>query len=107
MAKSKAQMMRVAAVLHALFSLDPEHDLTTQLSASSVRAALDLVEVCNKHTKIIAGRTDTSSSPTTRKKTRHLFHFYGYHYNDVGLSLPQFRTPIFQEKVSLTLVDIA
>ena len=64
-------MMRVAAVLHALFSLDPEHDFTTELSAASVKAALDMVEVCNKHTKIIAGRTDTSSSPTTRKNNRH------------------------------------
>lgn len=64
--------MRVAAVLHALFSLDPEHDLISELSASSVRAALDLVEVCNKHTKIIAGHTNTSSLPTIRN---------GYHYN--------------------------
>ena len=61
-------MMRVAAVLHALFSLDPEHDFTTELSAA---AALDMVEVCNKHTKIIAARTDTSSSPTTSTNNRH------------------------------------
>ena len=58
-------MMRIAAVLHALFSIDPEHELTTELSAASVQAALDLVEVCNQHTKIIAGRTDMSSSPST------------------------------------------
>ena len=69
MAKSKAQVMRVAAVLHALFSLDPEYDLNTEVSASSVKAALDLVEVCNKHTKIIAGRTDTSSSSTCKSRS--------------------------------------
>ena len=62
--------MRVAAVLHSVFSLDSEHDLTTELSASSVRAALNLVDVCNKHTKIIAGHTDTSS-PTTCKRITH------------------------------------
>lgn len=50
-----------------LFSLDPEHDLTTELSTSSVRVAFDLVDVCNKHAKIIAGRTDTSLSPTRKK----------------------------------------
>ena len=75
MAKSKAQMMRVAAVLHALFSLDPMHKLTTELSACSVKAALNLVEVCNKHARIIAGRTDTSSGPATRKYCMHYKQF--------------------------------
>ena len=57
-------MMHVAAVLHVLFSLDPEHSLTTELSADAVKAAINLVDVCNEHTRIFAGRSDTSSVPS-------------------------------------------
>ena len=67
MGKSKAQIMRVAAVLHAIFSIDKEHPLTSELSSSAVKAAIDLVGVCNEHTRIFAGRTDTSSGQTNCK----------------------------------------
>ena len=65
MGKSKAQMMRVAAVLHVLFSLDNDHNLTPELSASAVKAAINLVDVCNEHTRIFAGRSDSSSGTTS------------------------------------------
>ena len=61
MGKSKAQILRVAVALHAIFSLDSQHALTPELSASAVKAAINLVDVCNEHTRIFAGRTDTSS----------------------------------------------
>ena len=44
MGKSKGMMMRVAAVLHALFTIDQQNTLTVELSAASVTAALNLVE---------------------------------------------------------------
>ena len=79
MGKSKAQMMRVAAVLHALFCLDTAYELTAEISADSVKAAINLVDVCNEHTRIFAGRTDTSSGPTTCKysmKEKMLLHVH-------------------------------
>ena len=59
--------MRVAAVLHAIFSIDPTYELTPELSAESVLAAINIIEVCNEHTKIMAGRSSTSPAPVSRK----------------------------------------
>ena len=64
MGKSKGMMMRVAAVLHALFTIDQQNTLTVELSAASVTAALNLVEVCNEHTKIFSGHS--SAVPTSK-----------------------------------------
>ena len=60
MGKSKGMMMRVAAVLHALFTIDQQNTLTAELSAASVTAALNLVEVCNEHAKIFSGHSSAS-----------------------------------------------
>ena len=38
--KSKAHTMRVAAVLHVLFSVDNGHNLTSELSAAAVKQPL-------------------------------------------------------------------
>lgn len=59
--------MRVAAVLHAIFSIDPDYELTTELSTESVAAAINLIEVCNEHTKIMAGRSSSSPDSMSRK----------------------------------------
>ncbi len=48
-------------MLHAIFSIDPTYELTSELSTESVAAAINLIEVCNEHTKIMAGHS--SSSP--------------------------------------------
>ena len=58
--KSKGQILRVAAVLNALFSMDCDHPLNKQLSSASVEAAINFVEVCKEHTSIIGGRNNTS-----------------------------------------------
>ena len=53
LSKSKRQILRLAAVFNALFSLDPSHPLSNHLSD---KAAVNFVETCNKHTAIIGGR---------------------------------------------------
>ena len=63
-AKSKGQIMRVAPVLHAIFSIDPTYELTSELSTESIAAAINLIEVCNEHTKIMAGRSSSSPGST-------------------------------------------
>lgn len=60
LSKSKGQILRVAAVFNALFSIDSEHPLNQELSISSLKAAINFVEVCNEHTAIIGGRKNTT-----------------------------------------------
>ncbi|MCG8623084.1 MAG: DUF3987 domain-containing protein [Proteobacteria bacterium] len=60
LSKSKGQILRVAAVLNALFSMDCDHPLDKQLSSASVEAAINFVEICNEHTAVIGGRNNTS-----------------------------------------------
>ena len=50
----------MAAVFNTLFSMDSEHPLKQELSLSSVKAAINFVEVCNDHTAIIGGRKNTT-----------------------------------------------
>ena len=59
--------MRVATVLNAIFSIDPTYELTPELSSESIVAAINLIGVCNEHTKIMAGRRSTSPDPVSRK----------------------------------------
>ena len=54
--KSKGQILKLAAVFNALFSLEPSHPLNDQLSDISVKAAINFIETCNEHTAIIGGR---------------------------------------------------
>ena len=58
MGKSKAHIMRVVTVLHALFHLGYGGDIVTD---ASIKAAINLVDVCNEHARIFAGRMDTTS----------------------------------------------
>lgn len=53
--------------MHAIFSVEPTYELTTELSAESVAAAINLIEVCNEHTKIMAGRSSLSPDAISRK----------------------------------------
>ena len=48
--------MRVAALLHALFGLEHDYPHTSTVSDAAILAALDMVKVCNEHTKIMAGK---------------------------------------------------
>lgn len=58
LSKSKGQILRVAAVLHVLFSLDYEtpQDIPSEISETALKAAEDFVTVCLKHTAYMAGR---------------------------------------------------
>ena len=49
LSKAKDQILRAAAVLHALFSIDPLHPQSEELSSMSTVAAINLIEVCNEH----------------------------------------------------------
>ena len=65
--KSKGQILRLAAVFNALFSLDPNHPMNDNLlSTASFKAAINFVETCNEHTAIIGGRK-TVTEPLSRK----------------------------------------
>ena len=66
LSKSKGQILRLAAVFNALFSLDPNHPLSDHLSDKAVEAAVNFVETCNEHTAIIGGRA-TVTDPLSRK----------------------------------------
>ena len=56
LSKAKGQILRAAAVLHALFGIDPSYSKTEELSSMSIIAAINLIEVCNEHTALIGGR---------------------------------------------------
>jgi len=51
--KYEDQILGLAAVFNALFSLHPSHPLNPELSSLSVKAAINFVQVCNEHTAII------------------------------------------------------
>ncbi len=48
--KSKGQTTRVATVLHVLFGIDHEYTVSSTITDAAVKAALDIVRVCNEHT---------------------------------------------------------
>ena len=58
-------------VLHALFGIQEKYEFTIKLSDVAVKAALDIVNVCNEHAKIMAGRSNTiySTSNYVRRST--------------------------------------
>ena len=62
LSKSKGQILRLAAVFNALYSLDPSHSLSTELSSSSVKAAINFVQVCNEHTAIMGGQKNITTA---------------------------------------------
>ena len=64
LSKSKGQILQLAAVFNAPFSLDPSHSLNTKLSSMSVKAAMNFVQVCNEHTAIIGGRKNITTALT-------------------------------------------
>lgn len=60
LSKSKGQILRLAAVFNALFSLDDEHELHSAISEAAVKAAINYIEVCSEHAAIIGGRKSLS-----------------------------------------------
>lgn len=56
LSKSRRQILRVAAVLHALFHIDTPQTIPQDISDTALEAALDFVEVCNQHASFLAGK---------------------------------------------------
>ena len=60
LSKSRGQVLRLATVLHMLFSIDnPKEDLSDQISENSVKAAINLVKLTCQQTAYIAGKRET------------------------------------------------
>lgn len=56
LSKSKGQILRVAAVLHALFHLEQPDEIPTVISVAALKAADNFISVCLQHAAYIAGR---------------------------------------------------
>ena len=56
LSKSKGQILRVAAVLHALFNVDNPGNIPEVLSEDAMIAANNFVSVCLQHAALISGR---------------------------------------------------
>ena len=81
LSKAKGQILRAAAALHVLFSIDLQHPRSEELSSVSIIAAINLIEVCNEHTALIGGRKGITA-PTTGEFLRqhakfHILSKYG------------------------------
>ena len=53
LSKSKGQILRLSAIFNALFSIDPSLKCESELSSSSVKAAINFIEVCSEHLAIV------------------------------------------------------
>jgi len=82
LSKAKGQILRAAAVLHALFSIDPLHPRSEELSSMSIVAAINLIEVCNEHTAFIGGRKGITAA-----MTRELVHIAFTHTVNSGVHI--------------------
>ena len=56
LSKSKGQVLRVAACLHALFHLGREEGISSVISEEALTAAINFVGVCCQQTAFMAGR---------------------------------------------------
>jgi len=60
LSKQKGQILRVAAIFHALFSIDEEYVFDDTISTQAIAAAINFVEACGEHCASIAGRKGTT-----------------------------------------------
>lgn len=57
LSKSRGRVLRVASVLHMLFSInDMEHDVGKEISETALKVAVNFVQVACQHTAFIAGK---------------------------------------------------
>ena len=56
LSKSRGQILRVAAAMHALFYFETPLTIPKYISVEAVRASRNLVELFNQHTAFLAGR---------------------------------------------------
>ena len=56
LSKSRGQILRVAAVMHALFHLETPLAIPNIISEDAIKAAVNFVELCNQHADFLSGR---------------------------------------------------
>ena len=65
LSKSRGQVLRVAATLHALFHIETPQQLPTNVSDDAIVAAVEFVEVCNQHVAFLSGMGDIDTYITS------------------------------------------
>ena len=65
LSKSRGQVLRVAATLHALFHIETPQQLPTNVSDDAIVAAVNFVEVCNQHVAFLSGMGDIDTYITS------------------------------------------
>ena len=58
LSKSKGQILRIAAVMHALFHWETPASIPELISEVAIKAAVSFVEFCIQHACYLAGRGD-------------------------------------------------
>lgn len=57
LSKSRGHVLRLAAVLHMLFSIEsPDENLDEEISEEAIKAAVNIVQVACQQTAFIAGK---------------------------------------------------
>ena len=57
LSKSRGQVLRVAAVLHMLFSIDNDnYEVKEEVSQDAIKAAINLIKTACQQTAFVAGR---------------------------------------------------
>lgn len=72
--KSTGQILRVSAVMHALFNLEGE-ELGNIITPAAISAAIHFVEVCCQQTSFIAGRGELEKE--LQMISQGMIHMYG------------------------------
>lgn len=75
LSKQKGQILRVAAIFHALFSIDEKYVFADTITSEAIVAAINFVEACGEHCASIAGRrgTTTQEDPSELLSSLHRF----------------------------------
>ena len=69
LSKSRGQVLRVAAILHALFHIiETPQQLSANISNEAIVAAVNFVEICNQHVAFLSGMGDIDSYITSLKQ---------------------------------------
>ena len=68
LSKSRGQVLRVAATLHALFYIETPQQVPNGISNEAIIAAVNFVEVCNQHVAFLSGMGEIGSYITSLKE---------------------------------------
>ena len=74
LSKSRGHVLRLAAVLHMLFSIEsPDEDLDEEISEEAIKAAVNIVQVACQQTAFIAGKGTLTEEMEKYKTGKSLF----------------------------------